>query len=759
MTAGTEGRATAMITPVIMCGGAGTRLWPLSTAGRPKQLHPLSSDLTLLQETALRGSGEAEGLTFTAPIVVCSAKHADEIARQMNAVGVKPAVLVVEPVGRSTAPVAAAAARLVSERFPGALMLLLPADHVMPDPEGFRAVLAVAAPAAATRIVTLGVTPTAPEIGYGYIKQGPALGDDGAVFSVERFVEKPDRATAEGYLADGSYSWNAGIFLGSADLLLQELAAYSPDILRQTDLAILHGERNGDVLLLDAEAFAASPEDSIDYAVMEKTAHAAVVPMTTRWTDVGGWEALHALGPHDAEQNRTQGQVLAIDTTGSMIWATDRRVVVAGLSDILVVENEGMLLVMPLAMADGMRRIHKAAGAHPWGEPSTGDAKPPTEIQRLAGEMERWLVEDALPLWWTKGADHEKGGFHELLAMDGSSPAGERRARVQGRQTFVYADAMIRGRPCPGEVAVRQGLDYLYAKFLRPDGLMRSTVDANGAPTDETVTLYNQAFALFALSQAYAALGKPADLVEKAHALRRSIGSHLRARPGGFREAGEHEFQSNPHMHTFEAALDWEALDPDPAPWTALADEIAGLALTHFIDAEGGFLREFFDAEWRPAPGAAGEVVEPGHQFEWSWLLARWGRARGRKDAIDTARRMYLIGMDHGLDARGVAYDEMNTQLKPVRATARLWPQTEHLKAGLIFAELAETAQERARFEADAASGVRALQLYLDAPLKGTWKDKLSAEGDFTEEPAPASSFYHIVVAIDSLVDYAAGVS
>jgi mannose-6-phosphate isomerase len=206
-------------------------------------------------------------------------------------------------------------------------------------------------------------------------------------------------------------------------------------------------------------------------------------------------------------------------------------------------------------------------------------------------------------------------------------------------------------------------------------------------------------------------------------------------------------------MHLFEAALAWEALDPDPA-WSGLADEIATLALTRFIDVEGGFLREFFDAQWNPAAGAAGEVVEPGHQFEWSWLLARWARLRGRSDALQAARRLYAVGAEHGVDARGVAFDELNPALAPARPTARLWPQTERIKAALLFAELADSPAERAEHEAEAASAGRALQLYLDTPLKGAWRDRLDPDGGFVDEPAPASSFYHIAAAVDALADY-----
>lgn len=752
MTVAESEDGAAVVTPVIMCGGAGTRLWPLSTSARPKQLHALSTELSLLQETALRGAGEAQGVRFTPPIVVCSAKHASEIERQLKAVDVAPAALVVEPMPRSTAPVAAVAARLVSQRFPGALMLLLPADHVMPEPDGFRAVLGQAAAAASDHIVTLGVTPTAPEVGFGYIKEGERLAG-GEVFKVERFVEKPDRSTAEAYLAEGGYVWNAGIFLASADLLVRELERFVPVILKQTDLAIAHGRVEGAVLHLDAEAFGAAPEDSIDYAVMEKTACAAVVPMATPWFDVGGWEALHALGPHDEAGNRLRGEVLAIDTERSLVWAADRRVVVAGLKDVLVVENEGVVVVMPLAMTGTeMRRVYKAAGAFIEGLPAR---KPTSELERVATELDAWLKDDALPLWWAKGADKVQGGWYETLGLDGDPVPGERRARVQARQTFVYAAAHLRG--CgPGLQAVEHGLDYLLTRYRRDDGLIRATVADDGSAKDEEVTLYNQAFAFIAMAYAYEAMGKPAELLDDARDLRRRVGATLRNAAGGFQEAGEHTFQSNPHMHLFESCLDWERLDDDPA-WAALADEIGTLAINKFIDAEGGFLREFFDQDWNPAPGKAGEVVEPGHQFEWSWLLTRWGQRRGRPDVIAKAQRLYGIGAAHGVDARGVAFDEMNLELTPARPTSRLWPQTERLKAALKAAELAGGADVRARHEAEAASAGRALMLYLDAPLRGAWKDKLSPDGVFTDEPAPASSFYHITLAIHTLADYVKG--
>ncbi len=374
------------------------------------------------------------------------------------------------------------------------------------------------------------------------------------------------------------------------------------------------------------------------------------------------------------------------------------------------------------------------------------------ELERLNDRLQAWLFDDALPLWWNVGADRERGGFYETIALDGTPVASVRRARVQARQTYAYAAAGALGWPGPWRQAMNHGLEFFLAKYRRPDGLFRTKVFADGSPADETAVLYDQAFALFAMAMVRQAAAARDDLPALARDLLSAVETQFHHDGQGLREASaDHPFQSNPHMHLFEAALAWSETDADPA-WPALADRIAELCLTRFIDAETGALREFFDAAWRPAPGVDGRIVEPGHQFEWAWLLQRWSRLRGRADAAAAARRLFEIGVTHGVDAeRGVAINALLDDFTPHDASARLWPQTERVKAALLLAA-GEADPVRGRgYREQLVAGLQGLCAYLETPVAGLWRDKLEPDGRFIDEPAPASSFYHIICAIAEL--------
>ncbi len=363
-----------------------------------------------------------------------------------------------------------------------------------------------------------------------------------------------------------------------------------------------------------------------------------------------------------------------------------------------------------------------------------------SDLPDLSSDLMHWLNDAALPLWWRKGADHQRGGFHEALDMQGEPVAANRRARVQARQVYVYATAGRLGWNGPWRAAVNHGLDFFLARYRRPDGLYRTVVAPDGSPVDEAAWLYDQAFALFAMAQASSAISERRDeLLGAANALRRALDG-WRWPDGGFKEPeAKYIRQSNPHMHLFEACLAWAEVDQDPA-WNTLADEIAELALTHLIDANGA-LHEFFAEGWALADGVDGRIVEPGHQLEWAWLLERWARLRGRDDAHRAAERLFHIGVEWGVrDSRGVATQQLLDDRSIHDDVARLWPQTERIKAALILSDPAE-----------AARGISGLKLYFDTPVPGLWRDKLHPDGTFTDEPAPASSFYHIVCAIAEL--------
>jgi mannose/cellobiose epimerase-like protein (N-acyl-D-glucosamine 2-epimerase family) len=353
--------------------------------------------------------------------------------------------------------------------------------------------------------------------------------------------------------------------------------------------------------------------------------------------------------------------------------------------------------------------------------------------------LKSWLLNEAYPLWWKTGYDHVRGGFHEKLNLDGTPTEAPRRARVQPRQIFAYAVAGELGWDGPWREAVQAGLDWYLAHYFRPDGLIRTLVSPEGAVLDDSVVLYDQAFGLFAMATAYAALDKPADLAQRADKLLAQLKATLKHPFGGFEEASPRVLPllSNPHMHLFEASLAWTEAG-GAAHWRALADEIANLALTHFIDPVSGGLREYFDGDWRAVAGIDGRIVEPGHQFEWAWLLLRWAKIAGRPDAAEAARRMIAIGEGPGVDpSRGVAMNQLLDDMSVHDAQARLWPQTERIKAHVLTGD-----------DAGVAAGTEGLFKYFDTPVKGLWRDRLNADGAFVQEPAPASSFYHIVCAI-----------
>jgi mannose-1-phosphate guanylyltransferase / mannose-6-phosphate isomerase len=332
-----------MIIPVILSGGSGTRLWPLSRALYPKQLLALSGEKTMLQETVLRlASADDIGPVYC----ICNESHRFLVAEQLHAINADIGEIVLEPKGRNTAPAAAIAAMLVMERYPGATMLLLPADHVIRDTLAFGAAVAAGKSAAEKgELVTFGIVPASAETGYGYIRASvPAEGEAGA-YRVMEFVEKPDAQRAERYLASGDYFWNSGIFLFKAETYLFELEARAPAIVAACREALQKAVKDLDFLRLDSVSFSASPSDSIDYAVMEKTTKASLVPLDAGWNDVGAWSALWDVQEHDQAGNVKRGDVLVHDVKNCYIHGTHRLVTAVGLDGHIIVETADAVLV------------------------------------------------------------------------------------------------------------------------------------------------------------------------------------------------------------------------------------------------------------------------------------------------------------------------------------------------------------------------------------------------------------------------------
>ncbi len=332
----------AKLQPVLLSGGSGTRLWPLSREAYPKQFLPLAGDDTMLQATWQRVAAIADA----APIVVAGEDHRFLVAEQLRQIGAPTPEIVLEPLGRNTAPAIAAAALQALAGGDDPLLLVLPSDHVVRDGEAFRAAVRQAMPAAeAGALVTFGIVPDAPETGFGYIhaEAGEADGSDG-VRKVLRFVEKPDAATAQRYLDEGGYYWNSGMFLLRASRYLDELQRFRPDIVVAVRAAFDAAARDGDFIRLDKAAFAACPSDSIDYAVMEKTDAACVLPVDIGWSDVGSWSALWEVSEQDADGNAHHGDVVSIDSRNSYAYAR-RLVALVGVDDLVVVETDDAVLV------------------------------------------------------------------------------------------------------------------------------------------------------------------------------------------------------------------------------------------------------------------------------------------------------------------------------------------------------------------------------------------------------------------------------
>ena len=385
-----------MITPVILSGGAGTRLWPLSRELYPKQLLPLTGARTMLQQTVLR----LQGLTAGAPIVVCNEAHRFLVAEQLRQLHIEPRATLLEPFGRNTAPAIALAAHAALKGLPAQpnaldpVLLVLPADHVIRDIAAFHtAVRAALAAAEAGQLATFGIVASAPETGYGYIERGAP---SGAAFRIARFIEKPNSERAREFVASGDYYWNSGMFLFRARRYLQELERFAPEMARICEQAFRGAREDLDFLRIDPGLFEACPADSIDYAVMEKTGDAVVVPLDAGWSDVGSWAALHAASDADAHGNVTHGDVISEDTQGSYLYSQSRLVAAVGLKDHVVIETKDAVLVAPRERVQDVKKLVlrlKERGRYehslhrevfrPWGSYDSLEHGPRFQVKRL----------------------------------------------------------------------------------------------------------------------------------------------------------------------------------------------------------------------------------------------------------------------------------------------------------------------------------------------------------------------------------------
>ncbi len=745
------------IIPTILCGGSGTRLWPTSRTFAPKQLQNLIGEKSLLANTVLRLQAHPNCI---APVLLCGKSYADEIEDQMTSEGAELSAIIAEPMGRDTAAAAAIASlwgQAVQADDPDEqyVVLLLPADHHIADIPGFHDALIHAGQAAVQGFIsTIGITPNAPETGFGYINRAEMPIEGLKSYQVARFVEKPNQETAQQYLASGDFLWNSGMFAFTPETFLSELTTHEKEIATKARLAFSDAKKSTSSkgvtrIGLNATTFKAIPKNSIDFAVMEHTKKAAVLPANFGWNDVGSWSAAHEIAQSDDDGNVLEGDVVAVDTTNSLIRSHDKLIAVVGLSDMIVVDTADAMLICPKNMVQQVKAIHKHLSeqdhpaAHHHGPGSTA------YINQKKEKVRHWLFEKALPFWIENGLDRSNGGAFEAVDFQGNPLIDmPKRLRVQARQTYVLSHAYLLGYE-PAIDVLNIPLDFMLRHGRRDDGGFGHVLSPKGELIDTQADTYDHAFVLFSLAWAYKATGDKA-ILKVAEQVMDYLQSTLRHSGLGFKESmptRQVYRRANPHMHLLEASMAWMKLHRHER-MAELAREIVGLFKSHFC--VGGLLREFFNEDLSPLPQSARDIdlaVEPGHLIEWTYLLRHYAALTG--DSIEAGATMEAFADKYGINPlTGLVMDHVHPDGRLMNEpTSRLWPQTEYIRLKL---------QSGTSQDLDAAlSMLERLEenyLFFDGQSTGYWRDQLSADGQNLLDRAPASSFYHILGCLEPLI-------
>ncbi|MEM6554356.1 MAG: AGE family epimerase/isomerase [Pseudomonadota bacterium] len=721
---------TFSVHPVILCGGSGTRLWPLSTPQTPKQFLALTSHQSMIEETADRfRSTTRSDLKFVEILVVGSKRHETLLEEQLP-----DANIILEPVGRNSAPAIAAACMVCA---PEDLVLILPADHDIRDIDSFHEAISIAAKAAEEgSIVTFGVTPTFPATGYGYIKSVKPAAMGGAL-DVEAFIEKPDLQTAQSYLDDGSYYWNAGIFLFQAGVMLEALELFAPEINAGTREAL--GNAEGSKNTLQSEAFAATPSISIDYAVMEKATNVKTVPVSMGWSDVGGYRALHELLTNSPNGNYMSGPVHVQNSTGLYIRSEGPAVSINGISNVVVVATENEVMITAKDDDGAVKSLGQIV------QNDRAKLNIPVELRQKA---HRWLW-TTFEAWSEIAWDQERGGFVEQTDMAGDPDlSAYRRVRVQARQVFSFSKAIElnwRGGGIAYDL-VNRGLEHIDLQLRHPYGGWVHIVDAYGRPVDEKRDLYDHAFIVLAGATAHKATENPRALAIARDAMS-FITSELRDLDvGGWFEADPASTprRSNPHMHLLEAMLAYESASGDESALD-VAREIVWLFESKFFNPRNDVMGEYFDSTWAPETSENNSVFEPGHHYEWAYLLYLFEQRTGH-DTRSWRRRLINRADQTGLNPKtNFALNAVKANGQIVNGDSRLWHQLERFRAYLHHPEQVSLHSSQQLLSSIFAS-------YLDRGPKGGWIDEIDATGKPISRFVPASMLYHVVTALETLI-------
>ncbi|TPO12394.1 AGE family epimerase/isomerase [Mesorhizobium sp. B1-1-5] len=735
------------IVSFVMSGGVGSRLWPLSREDNPKQFHDFSGDGSMLAKTLRRLAARPQGET---PIFLIAAeRHAERVHADLAGIDLAGGGPLFEPTGRNTAAAVALASLRTLSEYGDELVLVVPSDHEISTPGQFwQSIEAGAAAANAGRLVVFGLKPTQPETGYGYIEVG--AGQDG-VFDVSRFVEKPDLATAQAYVDAGSFYWNTGIFLFRAGAMRDAFAAHEPRIWQATEAAYKAATSDLSGLYMPLELYSAIPSTSIDYAIMERAKHIAMVPAGFRWNDLGSWQSLLDVGPSDKGGNVIVGDVVAIDCENSYIRSEGRLLSAIGMKDVAIVSTADATFVAPVSHSQHVKKIveqlEKSGRLETRFTPAHDRV---IESSAWRRRVRHWLFEETLPLWSTVGVDERHGGFHEALGFDAAPLMKPKRMRTQARQVYAFAVAKERGWDGPADRLIAHGIDFMAGQGRTKRGGWVRTLNIDGSIADPVEDAYDHSCVLLALAHAHMS-GHP-DALRLAGETFAFLDAHLEdARLTGFLETsdGAEERRSNPHMHLLEAFLAWHKATGERV-YLRRAARIIDLFRSHFFDAESWTLGEYFDDGWKPAAGEKRSWTEPGHHFEWASLLVDFAARSGQGELTAFARKLYASAVANGLNrATGLAYGAVSRQGLPLDTVSRSWPQAEAIKAAIA---LDGSGGPDLKPEIEARVG-RLFRWHIDPAPLGLWIDRIDERGRSLATDVPASIFYHLVCALTQYLD------
>lgn len=728
-----------MIYPCILSGGSGTRLWPRSRNFAPKQLQALLSDRSMIRDTAMRFQGE---VTFAAATVVCNETYAETIAEDFKNGEPKLSGLIAEPGRRDTAAAAALAAFHVKDLDPKGFVLLLPSDHHIRRPAAFASAIRKAAENAENVITTFGVVPSHPDTGFGYIRRNDEEGIIGEMYKVDAFVEKPDLATAQTYIDKGGYYWNAGIFLFKPNTLLDELRCLQPNIYKAVERSWYERKEksiSGVTVHVPSQSFLASDAISLDYAVMEKTATATVMPIDIGWDDLGSWSAMRNLHGPDELGNVSRGDALIFDCKNTYLDASSRLVVASGVSNLIVVDTDDALLICGGDASQSIKSVHSKLVKMGRKE---ADFHPDLTSRRVALRQwyRNWLLNDVMPLWSGAAINSETGLPYESLSYDGEPIDETLRTRVISRQifTFAFASNQFAWDPTRAKTLISSLCDiYIDVAQSNPGSVSRLTRD--GSIVDDRWDTYDQAFHILAMAWAcrttneerYASLGQIA-LAELDKLLRHPI--------NGFKEDSISSLprRANPHMHLLEASLAWLPT-PFRAMFSPLSEETTSLFHNHFC--RSGLLFERFDDTLSIVKDPHSRVaVEPGHLYEWATLIKMAGSEGVKPELACKVAPMVAFADIYCQNANtGLVYDTSSASGKEMSKTHRLWPQTEKVRHHLLYGTPSQ--------QTDALHTLETIRsLYLNpGAVKGLWRDKLSDDLNDIGDRSPASTLYHLI--------------